>query len=270
METQPNPLFYPVIKVELGDLGLMPGFIPNRSITHAVVVNTESESRIVQFCSNDYEVQTNESIITPILRELESQGLRAEMTYKIRDYAKFHIDFISKDFITQMSNGDPIFPRMRIQNSYDGTLKYQASFGMWRQVCSNGLTVPLLNEITRKFMHTAQVADGALVSETIEIFKNFCSRVSEFIQPFTELQEKKLYNVENKIAEVIAATSYPKRLAEGVLERLNLEVALLNTQPNYWLFYNAFNYMLSHGESKAKENKKDKIDVEVLEYLIQD
>jgi len=268
METK--PLFYPVRKVPVK--GLIPlEYLPNNNIDQAIVVDYPEGPRIVNFCSKSYELQTNESIVGPLFEAFAIKGLKIKMEFKIRDHAKFYIDFIATDFANSITEKDDVFPRLRVQNSYDGSLKYQGSFGLYRLVCLNGLSIPVQNATTStdKMMHTAQVLSDLLVTETLDKFEVFCEKASEFLEPFQKLRAQPIYAPEQRIMEVATETNFPKKMAEDALERLNIEMAHFGlATANDWLIYNALNYQLNHGETRAKEHKKDKVDLEILDFLL--
>ena len=76
-------------------------------------------------------------------------------------------------------------------------------------------------------------------------------------------------NVEELITEVIENTKFPTRQGESVLERINEEHSQLGGSMNRWLVYNGFNYQLNHNtDIGTADHKKDRIDEQVLDYLL--
>lgn len=268
METTIQELIYPAKVVKNRELTNAP-FLFNPGMTHAVIVSTPDGERIVNYCSADYTMIHNSDVIIKVGEALQALNLDYEIKFKINNFARFFIDFNVPKFRTEIMPGDAIIPRLQVINSYDGSIRFQAQFGIFRLVCSNGATVPILNVKTDKWMHMPYVLDGAPIKETIEKFQIFCDMLEEKSEPFRDMVRETIHNKEEVIDEIIRFTNFPKRQAENVLDRLNLEMAQLHSEANAWLLYNAFNYQLNHSpEIGMKEQKKNDLDMAVLDYIM--
>jgi len=185
-------------------------------------------------------------------------------------WARFFIDFVLKDKAVIMSPKDTVFPRIQLINSYDGSIRYHFMAGYYRLICSNGLMVPegFTKEISS--MHTPKLGEETSFEKVMQMASEFLAETVEITEVYKELQDQLMTDWMMRIEEVVQETSFPVSLEEDVVERMEEELALAEgANPNDWLVYNAFNYQLNHNEElKAKQGKKDKVDQEVLEYLL--
>jgi hypothetical protein len=164
-----------------------------------------------------------------------------------------------------------MFPRVRMNNSYDGSVKYSFSFGFYRLVCSNGLSVPIQGLESRDFKlrHTPGTGSMAL-QKTMDAIDIFVEKAPEVIKAYNPLVKKTLSweAALKRIEEVIEDTPFPKKKAEDVIRRLEKEKEM-GFIVNDFLIYNALNHTLYQGESRMKTHKQDKVDAKVLNYLLE-
>ena len=121
-----------------------------------------------------------------------------------------------------------------------------------------------------KMMHTPAIGEEVSFEGIMEMTSMFLAELGEHTEVYKELADQEVRNPELRVEEIIEETSFPTTLHEDVLYRLNEEKEQLRL-PEFtdWLVYNAFNYQLNHNEElKAKESKREKMDQEVLTYLL--
>jgi len=259
-------LFYPVEKVLASDIA--PGLGFNSNITHAVVVNTPNGKQVVNFCSEDYRLVPNAEILPPLIGEL-GDSWKIEVLSRTFAESMFYIDVIFKNKKFKISGKDDIFPKLTIYNSYNGKMRYQFIMGFYRLICSNGLTIPIVDSLTKiKAMHTPKI-EKLVDPDTIKIMVNeFNQNAIELMEPYLILQDQKVGNMPLRIESVIDDTAFPGRQLENVIDRATEEIQS-GLAPTDWVTYNAFNYQLNHNEEIGMpEHKKNKLDQEVLDYLL--
>jgi hypothetical protein len=232
------------------------------------VVDLDTGPRIVNFCSENYTLVSNEELLDPIEKALSTE-FDLQKIVKIRDHAKFYIDYILKDVLFDLGNGDKVNPRIRINNSYDGSLKFQGMVGAYRLICSNGMVVGETFEKV-KTMHTASVTNSA--KAILEASVNIADNFKAAIEPYKELSKHtfKIDELPQIVESTMIATDFPSKQQEAVLARFEEERnGIPGAKPNLWLVYNAFNFQLNHNENIGmKEHKKDKLDHELFQYLL--
>ena len=265
-----NEIYFPVEKVPVEDI-CIPGLEHPSGISHAIVVTKpDGVKRVVQYCSDIYYLVENSSIV-PVFESEISRFYNVEKKIKVDRFARFFIDFILKDKLISIMEKDQIFPRIRLINSYDGSIRYHFQTGFWRVVCSNGMMRPAGTIKEFQSMHTPKLGKETSFEEVLAMTSEFLAEASEISEVYHELQEQPVNDWMMRIEEVTEETGFPVSLQEDVTERMGIELDILGggSQPTDWLVYNAFNYQLNHNEElKAKESKKDAMDQEVLAYLL--
>lgn len=246
-------------------------------LTHEILVQPPGHKKPyrVNVCSADYNLVSNKTLILPIVEKLSTEFSDMRVTAVIRDWAQFYIDirFEGKP-LRGATKKDILYPRLRINNSYNGAVKFSFHSGFWRLICSNGAKAPVPDSIREgKFMHTPQLGEeGSNAAEIVlEKMVQFMEKSKELVRLYDPLIQHTLTESAaiTRIAEVQENTSYPKKLGEKAMERLTHEAQALKQPINDYLVYNAMNFALYNtDESSLPEHKKDKKDQEVLDFLL--
>ncbi len=263
-----NEIYFPVEKIPNPELEK--GVELPSGLQYAVqVTKPDGVKRIVNYCSEIYHLVPNDTVI-PLFLDTISKYYKVETKVKISQWARFYVDFNLKDKGVIIDKGDPVFPSIRIINSYDGSIKYQYANRLWRQICSNGMGVWTGGNVSMKMMHTPAIGEEVSFEGIMEMTSMFLAELGEHTEVYKELADQRVRNPELRVEEIIEETSFPTTFHEDVLYRLNEEKEQLRLpEITDWLVYNAFNYQLNHNEElKAKESKKEKMDQEVLTYLL--
>jgi len=254
----------PVEKIALEDLNLP--YEVRGSIDHAIIV----KNRIVQFCSEDYGLRTNEEILDNFLEFLISNKVPiSEINGINHRNSRFRMDIIIGDKSENISKKviDPVKMGLRIYNSYDGSQKFMFSAGIYRLVCLNGLSV-LDETFSMKKTHTMQIYDGVDLSESLAKIAMVMEQFNDMTALYHDLSNFKVYSLETRMREVIEATNYPVSLLDGALERAQLELELGYPKSD-WVVYNGLNFMLNHGNDSYLGRKFEKMDREILKFLLE-
>lgn len=156
---------------------------------------------------------------------------------------------------------------LRIYNSYDGSQRFMFSVGIYRLVCLNGLSV-LDESFVMSKSHTAQMYDGVDLSESILRIEAVMAQFQDMTTIYHDLSDYKVHSIETRMREVIEETSYPIGLLEGAMERAELEIEMGYPKSD-WVVYNGLNYMLNHANDSYIGRKFEKMDREILKFLIE-
>ncbi len=264
-------IYFPVRKVHVSEIQ-SGDFEHPSGINHAIVITKpDGSERVVQYCSESYRLVPNSEIITQF-EEQFSKHYRVEVETKVNRWARFFVDFILKEHGINIGSvtkdEDPVFPRITLMNSYDGSIRYSFKAGFYRQVCTNGMVAPVGETKEIKSMHTPNIEELLKFDTVFEMTSEFLGIVEEVSENYFELNEQPVDDWMMRIEEVTEETGFPPSLQEDVAARMQLELDH-GLKPTDWLVYNAFNYQLNHNEGlKAKQNKRDSVDFKVLDYLL--
>jgi hypothetical protein len=228
-----------------------------------------SNGTLVGVFSDNYGHLPNEQFFAVVEEKLINADVQYDTRSINRDNRSFAVDYILNDdrYNIVVANGkDIIKPMLRFVNSYDGSCKTSGSFGYFRQVCTNGLHVAetkmsfavkhkgsicefvlpeieiLVNEFLNNEYYTlkpkAEFLSGTIVSDVQKFIKDVCKETAIF-----------KYEKSDKNPE-------PSLNAEIVADTILAESRYLNTSPNMWLGYNAFNEILHTKFAKSFDVQK--------------
>ena len=260
-------IYQPVIKRKVSEL--IPGIQVNPSNEYAVIINPGTENaRIVNFCSKKYHLVENRVVFEPII-ELFSGKFKVEpQTKLINGGAITRLDLILKDQKVNMEGVDSLHPKLSFYNSYDGSMKFQMTAAIYRQVCTNGMCIPEGAGIHVKGLHTEALEKMLNPEYLLDSANDLINRFEEAIYPFRELEAQKVRrSFEDRVVDVIEETGFPGTYRENIVDRVKLEmeknkIAICN---DYYV-YNGFNYQLNH-EFDLKPAKEIGLDRQVLDHL---
>ncbi len=266
-----SDLLFDVRKVPVGDI-LAPGFEKvKKNVSFAIIKDfgSKKDPEILSFVSPKYELITNREILESFQEMFIEKGLRTEMNYQAFNDVRFRISFTLMDFNEPIQPGDLVAPEFYVTNSYNGSQRYQFGLRVKRLVCSNGLTM-WVNENKVRMLHTPGAGEGVAIEKSFKAIEEFLPAFEETLDPYYELAERKLTGNEmrERIQEVAEETSFPVTLTDDALLQVMEDVKNLNAEPSDWLVYNALNYQLNHNTPNLLGRKADRIDHEVLDYLM--
>lgn len=264
------------VNSELVSLSQITGMPVRKGLEKAVV----SEGEIVNVVSNSCGHLPNEKFFYNV----ESKLIDADIKYQVRsinrDNRSFAVDYILSDdsYIIKIKNGmDKIRPMLRFVNSYDGSCKTSGHFGFFREVCANGLHIAT-SEIGFSVKHKGDIAEVVLPEISILVKKFMDNEFYSLHKKFEVLAERPIKDLKGFVkytCEKLDLFQYqaseknpePSLNARMVIDIINRESAQLNTAPNLWLGYNAFNEVL-HGKLKKTFEAQKKIDGKIFDTLL--
>lgn len=265
------------VKQQIVSLSSLTGMGSRRGLERAII----SENQIVNVVSGSYGHLPNENFFYEVENKLIDAGIGYVTRSINRDNRSFAVDYILSDdkWIVKVKNGiDRLRPMLRFTNSYDGSCRTSGHFGFFREVCTNGL-------------HTAHSQIGFSVKHRGDIIQVVIPEVNGLVEKF---MNNEFYSIHRKF-EVLAdrpirdlkkfvkvtadqfnlfqfecsmKNREPSKNARLVIEGIEKEAWLLNTKPNYWLGYNAFNAVL-HGKLKKTFDAQKNLDSRIFEMLMQ-
>ena len=253
-----------------------------------------SGGKLVNIVSKNYGHLTNENFFLRVEEELINAGLHNYLKRSInRNDCSFAVDYILNDDSYEVKvNGnvnDKIKPMLRFTNSYDGSAKTSGHFGFFREVCSNGLHIATM-KVSFNQKHTKGVNE-IVIPKIGEMVGEFMSNEFYTIeQKFEVLSQTKITDVQAFVRDICEKTDVlkfhdlkgwqskeksekietlpPAKNATIVIDSIIRESLLLNTEPNLWLGYNAFNEILHNGFVKSFDIQKS-FDAKIFETVLE-
>lgn len=269
--SQRDALFFPVYSKKLDEIYDMAdkrrhalSTLPN--VENLIIVEPkDGEKKIVNVCSNTYNLKPLSEILLPI-EEILDKHFDYSASYRHNEHCRFFVDYVVHKPDTMQDSTDIILPKIRIQHSYSGDVRYEIKYGFWRQICSNGLTV-MVDGATVRAKHTT---NKLKLGTNVEGLLEFVDKASDFKRQYEVLGDRAVLDFGERVLEVISATNFPKGLKDMVLDRITYENGFLGLPATDWLVYNGFNYILNHNHSELmmQEWNRQTLDKNILNYLL--
>lgn len=259
------------VNVEMKSVKEITGMPSISRLTNAVI----SEGKIVNIVSDRYALIDNSQLYTAVEERLVNADVEYKTSSTNKDNCSFAVDYILENGTQRIGDNDIIQPLFRFTNSYDGTCKTQGTFGLFRQICSNGLHIAQ-SEISFNFKHTKnnatlliprleELIQHYLETEYYELNKkiNLLSDIKIDAEKFTKYvcEKSKLFSFEKNIRNT-ETSEYATRVINTIFS----ESKILGVEPSAWLGYNAFNEVL-HSELNFNFNVKQEKDMSLFELV---
>lgn len=212
---------------------------------------------LLNTCSNIYELVSNSEVFPKIERMLRKGKIKYTVTYKMVEFSRFYAEYkIETGGVSVGNKKDLIFPIIRVEHSYNGLLKYKITFGWFRLVCSNGLTVPVEGKEAENFTivgkHTKQIQQS--METLLEKVKFFSENATKYTEKFHIIAERSVEDWGARVEYVMDASGIGKRGLDQITAKIKEEsTKLYSGKVSDWLIYNAFNYHIYN--AKTKEGK---------------
>jgi hypothetical protein len=251
------------------------GIASRRGLENAIIC----ENQIVNVVSNSYGHLPNEKFFLGVEEKLIDADIYYQQRSINRDNRSFVVDYVLADDrykVAVKGEQDILRPMLRFVNSYDGSCKTSGSFGFWRKVCDNGLHVAQTH-IGFSVKHSGAIADIVMPKLDEIVGKFMDNEFYSLKRKFEVLAERPVYNLEDYVkftAKTSGLFKYesseknpePSANARFVFDVIERETKLLNTRPNQWIVYNAFNELL-HGKLKKTFDQQRTLDERLFETI---
>jgi len=284
--TNLNDLLFPVENVSTESI-CMPA---NSEYSRAIIGSINNENRILNVCSDRYELVPNAEIFPAVRQVLINSGIEFEEKYNMIDNARFYADYTLKtQAVSVGTNGDKMFPKISVQHSYNGMSKYQIIFGWFRLICSNGLVIPVEEKAAQNLHITGKHTKS--IVKSFEILTNHLEQfihsdiASKLTEKYDQLADKWVESWEDRVTEVMLTAGWspykagkqkkdaPKELSENTEAIFNVirheSEILTGSKVNDWLVYNGINNVLHNDDfNSAAPEIRMKTDQKVLTALL--
>ncbi len=283
---------FPVEKVESVEVMENKAMLFNTENAYAIKAIVQREGKdvekILNFCSNQYKLLRNKSILIPLIEVMEPKFKGIKVRASSHKESQFTVSF--SPFVPQISpKSEVILPAIFFENSYDGKLKAKAKGGIVRY---------MVDELGKVSVTYATYVDGYSFdyvfkhsNEFIYKMENISQLIDKYIENFSKVEAliERMKTVEiadittDKLKSIVQAlikdTRYPKYLITGqdekgkevvafnadtVISRVRYEMNVFECPLNYWLLYNCLNYVLENADLKMTPKDKSDIDNQIF------
>ncbi len=240
-----------------------------------------SDGKIVNVVSNSYGHLPNQLFYAGVENMLLEANISTATRSINRENRSFAVDHILNDdslAITVKNGMDELRPMLRFTNSYDGSTRTSGHFGFFRKICNNGLHIAH-STIGFNIKHRGEIAEVVMPNIKYLIAKFMSNEFYDLKRKFEVLAEKPITNIEDYVkltCEDLKLFMYesseknpaPSLNARTVIEIINRECSQLNTTPNLWIGYNAFNEVIHDKLKKSFQNQRD-TDSKLFNYTLE-
>jgi hypothetical protein len=290
---------FPVEKVEITSLLVNEATLTNTENTHAIMAVVQREGKNVQkllnVCSKQYKLLLNQSILLPLIDVMEPKFKGIKVRATSHKESQFTVSF--SPFVPSITpKTEVVRPAVFFENSYDGKLKAKAKGGIVRYLVDangkvsvtyatyvDGLSFDYVFKHSNEFIYKME-SISHLIDQYIENF----SKVEAMIErmksvEIADITKDKLKGI---VASLIKGSKYPKYLITGedekgkevvafnadtVISRVKYEMNVFDCPLNYWLLYNALNYVLENADlkmtPKARADIENQIFATIAEFV---
>lgn len=260
----------------------------NKEYSKRVIGIIGGEPKLLNQCSDVYELVENERIFPNIEQVLFNNAIDFDVTYKHINDVRFYADYnITDSRFAYKMNGtnDLINPMIRVQHSYNGLTKYAIVFGYFRLVCTNGMTIAVEEmkefNLSIKGKHTEIILKSLeMLNDKLNFFvQNAALITSKIVSKYEQLADNVVVNVEDRITEVLEAAKITAvdnskfNTIEDILSRIEAEAKMpnlgYNGKVNDFLIYNGINQYLNDDSINIQApEKRAETDSIVFEYML--
>ena len=253
----------------------MPGFNFNSNNDTMVEVETEDGPLICNNCSSGYLLVSNNELFPALEEELNKFGL-TNIYRTVLNHSEFFVDydFTNSENKIEIAKGDIIFPRISVENSYNSKYVFKIKAAFYRQICSNGMCLPIEDSLFETILSHSQGNVNKLVTESLDGIHEFFMKSKEIAGEYEILMEKKIkeQEIEDILTKILKETNSLLSVKDQVLERIQKENKENNVELNLFSLYNGINYFLqeSHNEFLTKDKSRVRqLDEKILDKVFE-
>lgn len=217
----------------------------------------------------------NKQLFLPLEDELKKyHGDRLSIKREIKNDSQFYVDyrFDDPELRSSIMANDILIPKITIQNSYNGRLNYGLSGGLYRLICSNGLSVLADSFDFDINLSHCENNIHKIINNTLESVNEFLKASKTMIQELSPLYDLKVKesDVEDLVEEVLSETKVLLSMKKDIISRIIEENKTKGVEINLWSIYNGVNFFLQPDHNKwlsCAPDTRRKMDQKVMNYL---
>jgi hypothetical protein len=261
----------------------------NKEYSKRIVGNIDGVEKLLNQCSDIYKLIPNSDIFPKINEILDMFQIEYRVVYRHINHVRFYADYIITDkrYAYRMNGtNDVVNPKLTVQHSYNGLTKYKITFGYFRVVCTNGLTIAVaeMKEFNLAIggKHTENIVRSfEMLTDMLENFVTNASKITKrIVLKYEVLGGTWVENLEDRLTEVLEANNIAIKenskfnTLNNIMARITHEANLpnlgYNGRVNDWLIYNGINQYLNDNDMNimTPDVRMEK-DSKVLEYMLE-
>lgn len=173
-------------------------------------------------------------------------------------------DFVDKRISVGEKKKDDLILRLKVQNSFDGTIGASFQVGMFRIICSNGLAVPS-NTVSVMKKHTMSINTEFFQSRLEEAINNYSSSLPLFNRMSQTIITQKQGH--NALKNMSKRKVLSERIAESIGQIWEAPRYEEDKERTIWSLYNAATQHLTHEISNKRFDLAERSTTGVLRVL---
>jgi hypothetical protein len=240
--------------------------LPNGNSTRYLANVRTDTQEVLGVVSDRYELLQNSDLLGEAegLFKAEGFGNFKRKTICTGGGARIRAVYDFPDHGFRLANGNDITFRLKVQNSFDGSLRASFQVGLVRLVCTNGLAVPVAAVgMTRK--HTATL-DANIVREafgrSVVAFKESAPLFNRMIETRVTQEEGNSILLGFEKSKVVS-----ERMREGIQGVWERPTYAEDSQRNLFNLYNAVTQHLTHSVEGKRFELAERVNTGVLNGL---
>lgn len=213
----------------------------------------EDTEEVIGTVGSHYKVLTHAEALDPIIRNLESRGLKTFKRVNLVDGgAKMfaNIYFPGEEFEVGDHSNDSVWPGVSVVNSLDGSLKYRPEATIYRLACTNGMRIPMkmagFSAIHSKNQDFESIVEKILASISEGSHFHTFHRMANIGRPADTIELQIDQILEDK------KSTFPRRYKDLVMAEIAKNTNIRFNTITVWDIYNAFQSVIEHHMIREK------------------
>ena len=240
--------------------------LPNGTPTRFFANVRTDTNEVLGVVSDRYEVLQNSDLLNPVEELFKTEGFGdfRRKTIGTHNGARVRAVYDFENYGIKLGNGEDLHLRLKVQNSFDGSLRASFQVGMVRLVCTNGLAVPVAAVgMTKK--HT-QALDTNLIRDA---FARSVNAFKESVPVFDTMTKSNLTQEQGR--NILLSFEKSKVMSERMRERIQgvWESPRFekDRERTVWNLYNAVTQHLTHDVEGKRFELAERVNTGVLKAL---
>jgi hypothetical protein len=189
-----------------------------------------------------------------LINDLQSKGFELSGFQAKKKGAKSSAHLIRMRYNKELIlNGETLYPEVVIRNSFDGTVKFECAMGIFRLVCSNGLTVSdsrfesKIYKVRHFGKNAMAISEKVISGEIVANFFELLPKLEEYV-----LQQMSVNLTEEKAIEFAmkaAALRFKRAFTENEARLLLVSERFADDDNTLWAIQNRLQEKLINGFS---------------------
>ena len=238
----------------------------------AIIRTDKPDNNFLGFHSNRYKTVNHYDLFKKHSRAVTDRGLNKHIQIKDSIWnngAKAHRSILFRDHKVNIKDNDPMYLKIDVFNSLDGSTSFISFVGGYRSLCQNGQVFGGEKIAHQKQKHTSGLNINSAINKldnAVDTFVNNGDKLKQWSNSYITddnviyLLSNTLCKKESKTSQVLTGSdSVNKRLSDYLFMRYKTEQdhGLKNT---LWALYNSLTYWSTHvNDTYEIENNKGKL-----------